>query len=258
MRRINKKGNFLTDNIGSFLLALAVAMVGLYLIWAYLLHGGGNSLSAAGKCGALTGSRGECKAACDINIEVEFENVGCSGKENKCCVLRDENIRDVIIPPPYGGNTDYNFEVLSIALAEQPSGSCNYENTPTGTSDNVIECRPKLSYRIPIRISVKNSGAGEVKVSAVPVVVVSGNADLVKPVGTYVGEVVTLQPGDTGDVLVDITISSSDSKENNYLNIYPYVKCETRKCKSTDEKSRGILGLNPDASITVKFVPTTT
>jgi hypothetical protein len=266
MKRINrnKKGNFLTDNIGSFLLALAVAMVGLYLIWAYILHGGGTGLAAAQKCGALTGSRGECKMACDANIEVEFENIGCGGKDNKCCVLKDENIRDVMLPSGYGGNNDYNFDVTAIRLAAQPGvpNGCEVEQSPTGPNDKSILCKPKLNYKITVEIDVENTGTEELTVSAVPVVVIGGNADLVKPSGTYVGKEETLPSGGgTTKVYADISISSTDSKENNYLKIYPYVKCETRRCKKSDEKSRGILDTVPTDSeevITLKFVPITT
>jgi hypothetical protein len=248
---INKKGNFLTDNIGSFLLALAVALIGLYLIWAYILHGGGDSIGAAQKCGAITGSRGECKLSCDVNLEMEFENMGCEKRE-RCCVLIDADIRDVILPSGYGGNTEYDFDIESISVnlpeCQEESGSQN---------GNSWICAPRRSYKIPVQIEVINTGNNNIKASAVPVVVVSGNSDLVKPVGTYTGKEEDIGSGGAGTLFVEVGITSNDAKDGNYITIYPYAKCETRQCKRTDERSRGILEKMPDGSdefIIIKFV----
>lgn len=254
IKRFHKKGNFLTDNIGSFLLALAVALVGLYLIWAYILYG--VDQDAISSCGFMTGSEGICQISCDSETEIEFENVGCKGKENKCCVLKAGDIRDTILPPPYGGNDVYNFGVTSISFAQPPSAACTQETTAAGTDTDTYLCLPGRSYTFKIDIGVENTGdpanVDDVKISAVPVVVMSGNSDTVRPYGTYTGKEVGLSAGTP--VTADITISSSDSKEGNYMTIYPYVKCETRKCKLTDEKRRGIVAYDEEKYLTVKFV----
>ncbi len=257
-RRFRKKGNFLTDNIGSFLLALAVALVGLYLIWAYLLHG--VNPSSMNGCGQLTGSRGTCQISCDTNTEVEFENVGCKGKTNKCCVLKDDSITRTILPPPFGGTTEYNFEITDIRFnGDISSIGCDQEPAPDGDTSVTLRCPPMRSYRIPIAVVVSSTGTGPVEVLAVPVVIVSGNADTVRPPGTYVSkEKVDITSAQSAEAYVDVTLSATDSKEGNYVTIYPYAKCETRKCELADESRRGILSYSEEKYITVKFVRTTT
>jgi len=64
-----------------------------------------------------------------------------------------------------------------------------------------------------------------------------------------------LQAGQSApQVTAKIEISNTESKANNYIDIYPYVKCETRQCKSTDDLSRGILDRGGEEDyITIKF-----
>lgn len=252
MKRFDRKGNFLTDNIGSFLIALAVALVGLYLIWAYLLHG--VDYGATSSCGFMTGAKGVCQISCDADTEIEFENVGCKGKENKCCVLKEGDIRDTILPPPYGATDE--FTITSIGLESPPSASCTQDTSDASISTWI--CPPARSYTFKVAIGVEKTGTAVdndyAKISAVPVLVLSGNADKVMPPGTYTGKEI----GYAGTALADVTVSASDAKEGNYVMIYPYIKCETRKCKLTDEKRRGILTYDPEKYIMIKFVKTTT
>jgi hypothetical protein len=258
MRRINKdKRGGIWDHFGDFMLALALTLFGLMLIWGYKVHG--QNLESMQGCGQITGSRGECKISCDINTEVEFENVGCKGKENKCCVLNDENIRDVMLPGGFGGNSAYSFDVLSIAADMSGISACTPEANADGTTDDKTwKCKPNIAYKIPINIEIQNTGTGDLDVVAVPVVVVSGNADTVKPIGTFTGDKLSVPGGQSGTLKVTVSINSGDSKTGNYLNIYPYAKCDTRQCKRTDEKLQGIVSRNIDTSIMIKFVPTTT
>jgi len=251
---MNKKGVMWDDIKNAVLAALAIG-VGIYLIWAFLLHGAGTSAGALQKCGALTGSKGECKELCNTATELTFENVGCTGVANKCCVRKAENMNDVILPSGYGGNSEYDFKVISIDFDSSlglPAGCQPDSNVASKT----IICTPNGRYSIPVVIQIKNVNRA-VEVYADPVVVINGNGDNMKKLGTYVGKVplkldaITL----TGEAKTTIEVGAGESTENDYWEVYPYAICITNECKKTDSsKSNGILSMNNNDLVTIKFI----
>jgi len=257
----NKKGSVLADHGVEFAMAVIGLLICLYFAWAYLLHGAGDNLSQMQKCGAYTGGRGQCALSCDRNTEYTVQGAGCS-KNEVCCVLIDENAQDVILQTPYGGSPTYDFSVLAISFdPNKPLTGCEYETTVSGQQDEkVIHCTPGHQYRISVAIAVESTGTDNppLQISAVPVVVITGNADTIKPAGTFAGPVVDLGSGTPPTA--EIVITNTEAKADNYIDIYPYVKCDTmRVCKSTDPMKRGILNRGPeDEYLTIKFVPLTT
>ncbi|HYD03030.1 MAG TPA: hypothetical protein VEC16_01910 [Alphaproteobacteria bacterium] len=245
--RKNRKGNVVTDNMANLILMAVIIGIGIYFLWAYVLHGAGDSIDAVQQCGALTGSKGVCKESCDLSAELEFTNLGCKGIANKCCIPKNENMDDVILPAGYGGNTEYDFEVISIDF--DSVGSCKKDPDNNG----IILCEPGEEHEVVVIIDVKNI-YGETLTYGDAVVVINGNAKNIRGPGRYTGPSIKFTTGKTDRLRVNLEISAADAKNNDYWTIYPYATCTTAECKSTDTgRARGILSSNDDDSVTIKF-----
>jgi hypothetical protein len=243
----NRKGNVVTDNMANLILMAVVIGIGIYFLWAYVLHGAGDSINAVQQCGALTGSKGTCKETCDLSAELEFTNLGCKGIANKCCIPKNENMDDVILPAGYGGDTDFDFAVQSIDF--NSIGTCT--NDPN--NNGIILCEPGKEHVVIVAISVKNL-YGKTEPNGDAVVVINGNAKNIRGPGKYTGPSSTLASGETNIFTVRLDISAADAKSNDYWTIYPFASCTSADCKSTDTgRARGILSSNEDSFVTIKF-----
>ena len=262
-KKTNKKGSWFVDNLGQMVLVAIGIGVGIYLIWAYVLHGGGDSINSLQQCGALTGNKGQCKESCDTSLELELPNVGCKGITNKCCVAKDEGITDTVLPSGYGGTGALDFKVDSIIISgtTAPTG-CEFDSK---NSDGTINyksmiCTPGNKIRIPVEIAVSNTGTGKdpMTVFADPAIIINDNGDSLRGPGIYTGKSSVIISSDasknTGKITTNVDISVVDSKEGYYWKIYPYAKCTTTECKKTDTRSRGVLNLNRNDFIMVKFI----
>ncbi|MGV8141298.1 MAG: hypothetical protein ACP5NW_02565 [Candidatus Woesearchaeota archaeon] len=248
-----KKGSWFVDNLGHLILMAICLGIGIYMVWAYILHGPSSSIDSAQKCGALTLNSGTCKETCDLSIEFELPDVGCEGVANKCCVIKDENMRDLLLPSGYGGDTRYDFEVISIELGTPPAGCRADVNNPRAA----MSCTPGRAYTMPIVITIRNTGTSAMtgRVYADPLVVINGNGDNIRGPGRYnTGTGSTLAVGGTARLNANVAATASDAKLNDYWDIYPYASCVDRICRDTDSNSRGILSTNSDVYVTVKFV----
>lgn len=247
---MKKKGSWFVDNLGQMVLMAIGLGVGIYLIWAYVLHGGGDSINAAQQCGTLTTNNGECKESCDPILELEFPDLGCKGLTNKCCVVKDPDSGDVILPSGYGGDSTYDFEVVSIAFGTTPGCTRDPRN------QKVAICPPNRQYSIPVTIIVRNTKTNIVPmVYADPAVVINGNGDNIRKPGTYTGKVGAQIPvNGQATVTTNIVVSVSDAKVNNYWDVYPYAICTDKLCKATDSQSRGIMSMNGNDFVTIKFI----
>jgi hypothetical protein len=249
---MNKKGVMWSDIKDAILTAIVIA-IGIYIIWAYFLHGGVKNVDTLQKCGSLTGNNGLCKESCD-STEMAFENLGCTGAKNICCVAKNKNMDDVVLPSGYGGNTQYDFKVTKIEFGEPPDG-CTFEKSAIDT----IICKPGSAYQIPVIITITNLNRA-VEVYADPIAVINGNGDTVKGTGTFSGtEPAKLSTkGETSKVSSEIIITAKESIDNNYWEIYPYARCITTECRKTDTSgSRGIMSMNNNELVTIKFIGTT-
>jgi hypothetical protein len=246
---LNKKG--LWSDIKSAIFTGITIGVGVYLIWAFVLHGGGNTVNALKSCKSLTGSGGQCKSSCDSTLEYSLENVGCSGVNNICCIRKNENQGDVILPSGYGGDPDYDFKVLDIDFDPLPPGCSPEKNTASKT----IICKPNMRYSIPVVISIRNVNK-PVEVYADPVVVINGNGDMIRKPGTYTGtaQLALATKDEEGDVRTHIEVDASESKDNDYWEVYPYARCISINCRKTDSASNGILSMNVNDLVTIKFI----
>jgi len=251
--RTNKKGNWFVENLGQIVLAAIGIGIGIYFLWAYVLHGGGDTTKTLQTCGALTGSQGQCKEACDKNLELELPNVGCSGVANICCVLKDTGNGDVILPTGYGQSEKYDFSVGAIAVDKTTAiqKGCQIMN---GDSSSV-RCTAGNDINIPIIITVTNTGTEKVNVFADPVIVIMDNADTVKE-NKFIGTRTDIAAKATVNLVTTIKISAADAKSNSYWEIYPYAKCDTSYCQGADLSSRGIYRKDPTNHnvLTIKFV----
>jgi hypothetical protein len=249
MNKISKKGDFEMSKLGNFLLILAVCAIIGTALWMLLVNGSLLTLKKSTACGTLMGFKGECRVSCDPYLETEYPGGGCAGQASKCCVRKEENMADVILPSGYGGSQDYDFKVVSIAVKNLPSG-CRPAST---NADNSYVCTPDNKYTIPIEITVQNVNKA-LEVYADPVIVINGNGDnIIK--STYTGTAKTSlnTAGQNGIVTTNIEISSSDAKANDYWEIYPYAKCITNNCKATNAGSDGILSMNEKEFVTITF-----
>ena len=249
IKKIFKKGDFETSKLGNFLLVLAISLVILAAIWMFLVHGSLLTLKTTTTCGTLMGFKGECRISCDAYLETEYPGGGCKGQTSKCCVRKEENMADVILPSGYGGSEDYDFKVVSIAVKSLPSGC-----TPANNNvENSYVCVPDKRYTIPIEITVQNVNKA-LEVYADPVIVINGNGDnIIKSTYTGTAKASLSTAGQTGTVTTNIEISSSDAKANDYWEIYPYAKCITNNCKATNAGSEGILSMNEKEFVTITF-----
>jgi hypothetical protein len=253
---MKKKGSWFIDNLGQLILMALALAVGIYMLWAYVLHGGTDSFKSAQTCGVLTGNAGECRETCDPTLELELPDVGCEGITNKCCVRKDENMGDVMLPSGYGGSPVgglYNFEVVSISFGTKPT-ACSFDPR----DGKVLICPPNNAYTIPVNIGVTNIGTSAItQVFADPVVVINGNGDNIRGPGRYAGTPKQLIRGTTTiqTFTANVRVDANDAKLNYYWNVYPYASCTTTECKSTDTaQSRGIMSMNGDTYLTVKFL----
>jgi hypothetical protein len=254
-KSIKNKGSWFIDNLGHLILMAIAVGVGIYLMWAFVLHGGGDTFNAVQKCEALTLGSGECKESCDSTLELEFPDAGgCKGITNKCCIRKDENAGDVILPSGYGGDNTHDFEVVSIRFGTRPN-NCQLD---TRNPDTVMICTPNNLYSIPVSIVVQNTGTNAIpRVYADPVAVMNGNGDNIRGPGRYntgTGMMLPVTGTKTVTVTTSVGIAASDAKPNYYWDIYPYASCTDTVCRSTDSNSRGILSMNGDRFVTVKFV----
>jgi len=246
-KRTNKKGNWFVENLGEIVLTAIGIGIGIYFLWAYVLHGGGDSIHTLQQCGSLTGNKGQCKETCDTSIELELPNIGCSGVANKCCILKDDNMNDVILPTGYGQSDKYDFSITLMNM-DVPKG-CKMD---TATS---MKCVQGNELTTTITITVSNTGAETVTVKADPVIVLNDNGDNVRE-GNYLGKPVDIKTKTDAKLTTDIKISSDEAKANTYWNIYPYALCDTQVCKDADTSSRGIYRKDATNSmvLTIKFV----
>jgi len=260
MKSMNKKGVW--SDIKSALLAIAILGVSLYILWAYVFHGILPQAHTFEKCEGLSGNNGLCKESCDSTTEFAFPGVGCgNGKASTCCVRKNPNMNDVILPGGYGGDKSFEFEVVSINFGALP-GKCAFDTTDPLKSKKTIICPPNYQQTIPIEITVRNL-YGAIIVFADPVIVINGNGDKMSKFGKYIGNTNVNLPKNTAAapapgpefiIKSDIKIASSEAIENDYWEIYPYVKCETKECKKTDDPAgRGILNYNTNDVLTISF-----
>ncbi|MGV8086319.1 MAG: hypothetical protein ACP5N1_01685 [Candidatus Woesearchaeota archaeon] len=250
----NKKGSWFVDNIGQLILMAIGIGVGIYFIWAYILHGGGGSLGELQKCGALTGNNGLCKETCDRSTELELPNVGCKGLANKCCVLKDDNINSLRLPEIYGGTENYRFSINSFEIRDVGVSGCVIKGPQR------IDCNKGKEVILPIKIVVSNTGLKEVTVYAEPVIVIADNTNNIRYPVVNPKEPITIA-GATyiapSDAIIETTIliKEDDSKlEEAYLKIYPYVSCKTTECLKDGGDIRGIMTNDESQAITVAFI----
>jgi hypothetical protein len=272
MKHLHKKGVW--SDIKEAVLAIAILCACLYLVWAYILHGIVPTQNTLQQCSALTGNGGVCKAQCDSTAEVAFPGLGCKGKTSLCCVKKNENMNDVILPSGYGGDTNYDFEVLSIDFVNPLPTGCQPDLADDATGKTIM-CTPNRPYTISIQITIKNLYK-PIDVYANPVVVLNGNGDNII-VGKFPGAKITLKtastvtpeiptadnenaitpiPGEAPEQIVttNIKVTTDQTSENEFIDIYPYVMCDSAVCKKTDDPAmRGILNTNYKAMITVNF-----
>ncbi len=253
MIKHNKKASWFVDNLGQMILMAVGLGIGFYFLWAYVLHGGGDSIAKLQECGSLTGNNGACKEACDKSIEYEFPDIGCKGLANKCCVLKDDNINELNLPTGYGGSDKYNFRVNTFEIDTVQAKGCEF-------TINRAECPKDIEIKIPVKISVTNIGTQTVSIYAEPLRVIADNSAKTKTViNTKTPITIDGKINDmTSDGVIEttITISVEDSNiEEKYLRIYPYVKCDTELCKKDggDSKNRGVMVTDNAKSILVKF-----
>jgi hypothetical protein len=254
--RRNKRGNWFVENLGQIVLTAIGIGIGIYFLWAYVLHGAGSSVNALQQCGSITGNKGECKESCDKSIELELPNVGCKGASNKCCVLKDDNMNDVILPTGYGGDDKYNFGILNIGIKDGEQGITAAGCKPDNKALTIIKCRAGQGVTIPVYININQIGKETVVVRADPVVVINDNGDSVKE-HKYVGTTAANLAKDPVQLLTEIVVASTDAKPNTYWEIYPYATCVSQGCKDSDKsQSRGIYKKDPTNSnvLTIKFV----
>lgn len=253
--RTNKKGNWFVENLGQIVLTSIGIGIGIYFLWAYVLHGGGDSVRNLQQCGSITGNKGECKETCDKSLELELPNVGCSGVTNNCCVLKDDNMNDVILPTGYGGDNKYNFAILSIGIMGGEKGitgsGCSFDNRALTS----MKCVAGQGITIPVYINIKQTGTELVTVRADPVIVMNDNGDSVKE-HKYTGATVVDMTKDPVQLITNIVITSSEAKPNTYWEIYPYATCVTKGCRDSDTSSRGIYRKDATNSmiLTIKFI----
>ena len=228
--------------------------IGIYLIWAYVLHGGGDTIGKLQQCGALTGNKGECKETCDSTLEAEFPDVGCKGVANKCCVARNQDMSDVMLPSSYGGNNNIDFEVQSITLNSVVNlNTCEKEDP---TSDKSWICTPNNPVSLDIDILVKNTKSQTIEVYADPVVVINDNGDSIRGPGRYTGTVSSgpITAGNTAEVSTTVLISANDATNGFYIKVYPYAVCTTKECKVADSRGRGVMNRYIDDFISLRFI----
>jgi len=250
MIKTNKKGfTFVPETAMGWVLVIFVAAVLMGGIWIFIIHGSFNTIKTTTQCGTLMGIKGECRITCDPNLEIESPIGGCKGKASKCCVRKEENMNDVILPTPYGGSQDYDFKVTDIAIKIPLPSGCRVTAV-----DKSYVCDPNTRYIIPIDITVQNVNKG-VEVYADPVVVINGNGDNIRKPGTYTGTVKASlnSAGDTKIVSTKIEIAPNDAIPNYYWEIYPYAKCMTQNCRNTDPGTDGILSADQKDFITITF-----
>jgi len=257
MKHLHKKGVW--SDIKEAVLAIAILCACLYLVWAYILHGIVPTQNTLQQCTALTGNGGQCKSICDES-EMAFQGLGCTGKNNICCVRKNQNANDVMLPSGYGGDTNYDFEVTSIDFGILPSG-CSPDANGNAVGNTVI-CDPNRPYQIPIQIKVINLYKS-IDVYANPVIVINGNGDNIL-VGKYPGPKVKLTAASTttpisGDateqtLTTTISVAAAQTAKDEYLEIYAYATCDLTVCKKTDDPAmRGIFNTNSKAVLTVSF-----
>lgn len=261
--KVHKKGSWIVDHLGEFIVMAIVVGVLMYIAWSYLLHGAGSQLTALQKCGALTGNSGVCKETCDSKVELELPNVGCKGLENKCCVLKDENIDDLGLPDGYGIPNDlYNFNIESFYI----DTSQTIEGCTIGLTAWRIDCKIGTEIQLPVGMDIINYGTKPVSVYAEPWIVIAGNgrnsvsavtspSAKDNPIDIDGG---SIDSGSVGKITTNIVISSSYSNlENKYLQIYPYATCSTEECQKggQDPKLQGlkVTGSGSGKVITITF-----
>jgi len=255
-KRTNKKGNWFVENLGEIVLTAIGIGIGIYFLWAYVLHGAGSSAGNLQQCGSITGNKGACKETCDKSIELELPNVGCSGVANKCCVLKDDNMNDVILPTGYGGNGKYNFEIIGMGIQKGEAGIKAIGCKPTNKALTTIKCKAGQDVTVPIYINIGQKGTEQVTVKADPVIVIDDNGDNIRA-GKYTGATAVDLTKDPVQLLTDVRITSTEAKSNDYWKIYPYATCTTQGCKDSDtSQSRGIYKKDATNSnmLTIEFV----
>jgi len=256
--KTNKKASWFVDNLGQLILMAIGIGVGIYFIWAYVLHGGGGTLNELQKCGSLTGNNGLCKETCDKALELELPNVGCKGLANKCCIPKDDNVNGIVLPAGYGGNDKYNFNIDSFYI---DTNKGQVEGCEVTIDASRIDCTKGKEIKLPVIITISPTGTWPASIVAEPLIVLADNPNNVKnavinpktdtPIAGKVAGVV-----DVTTIETTITISATDSKlEDAYLKIYPYITCYTQQCKSDggDTKGRGVKVSGETLPIVVTF-----
>jgi hypothetical protein len=249
---MKKKGSFMQDNMGAIIMTAVAIGIGIWFVFAYLLHGPGDTVAVFQKCGALTTNRGTCKAQCDSTTEDGLADVGCKKPNNICCIPRYQNINDVVLPAQYGGGTggDLDFGIDYIGLTTIPS-TCKADPT-----DYNIKCLAGQEIVLPVKIGVLNAGKTPITVHTAPVRVIDDDASSVKQDPAYIGADKSMAAGPSSiEITTNIVISKDDAKLDYYWKIYPYAECLTDACKKSDDPlHRGAMRGSSNKFMQVKFV----
>jgi len=263
MKRKNnwfKKGQDASGISFKVILGLIILGIFTFLVIKYLAFGTNDKLDTANSCGVMTGSKGLCKASCDKNTELEFAGFGCDGEKSKCCISKDDDMPDVLLPPTYGiRNNDYDFQVLNIeTIIEEENLPKTSQCKLDGDSLLSIRCLAGNEINIPVIINVKNIRENNISVKAYPVIVIKDDGDKVfKGRGTSdTGTTITQNPNPV-EIKTTVTIEEDEAEKGSYLKIYPYALCDEEYCKEIDtEGNRGILRKEEteNSFLTVLFV----
>jgi hypothetical protein len=255
MNKMNKKGSFLQDNMGSIILVVIVVLAAT-IIYIQFYYNSNNEYQELRSCNVIGLGNGVCRNMEDTNC---YKIGGCPKEQAYCCISLEAKEKS-ILPATYGGNANYDFTIGYIG-PNTPVDADKKNTPPAGcTFDNSYQtsmvCKAGNVVNMPVKTQVINKGRAIITVKATPYYVINDDPNKIYNatgmttlrLNSYGSE------GNTGEANATVSIRGVDAIDGTYIKIYPYAICDTRDCKRED--SRGVLRNNPDPEVymTIKFV----